>query len=86
MNSDRDIRIKRLHFRSWHRGCKETDLILGAYADHVLPTLQDSGLSVYESLLEEHDADIWNWISGRETCPNPEYDELITMLRDYRNF
>jgi len=29
MTADIDIRRKRLLFRSWHRGTKETDLLLG---------------------------------------------------------
>lgn len=31
-----EVRRKRLRFRSWHRGIKEMDLILGHFADRVL--------------------------------------------------
>ncbi|MBO6686593.1 MAG: succinate dehydrogenase assembly factor 2, partial [Parvibaculum sp.] len=30
---ERDIRVRKLKFRSWHRGMKEMDLILGHFAD-----------------------------------------------------
>ena len=86
MEPTRENRIKRLYFRSWHRGCKETDLILGAFADHKLPVLSTESLDIYEALLEEHDADIWNWLVGRETCPHPAYLPLLDELRGFRSF
>jgi len=70
--------LKRLRYRSWHRGCKETDLILGRFADDKLADLAPAQLSVYEKLLDENDADIWDWISGKE-APK-EYTELLGML------
>jgi antitoxin CptB len=33
MAETREIRIKRLRMRAWHRGIKEMDLILGGWAD-----------------------------------------------------
>ena len=60
-----DARLKRLRYRSWHRGCKETDLILGRFADGGLSTLPEPMLTVYEQLLDENDADIWDWIIGK---------------------
>lgn len=66
----REIRIKRLYYRSWHRGNKETDTLFGRFADEALPHLSDGELDVYEALLEEHDTDIWNWFSGQ--MPTPE--------------
>lgn len=68
LNSD-DLRRKRLKFRSWHRGWKETDLILGQFADQYLGCMSDSGLAVYEQLLEEDDAVIWAWVTGKESPP-----------------
>ena len=70
--------MKRLHYRSWHRGCKETDLVLGAFADRHLPTLSPELLALYEALLEEDDADIWAWLTGKN-APG-EYGELLGMM------
>ena len=33
------VRRKRLRYRSWHRGMKEMDLILGRFADRALATM-----------------------------------------------
>lgn len=65
----RSIRIKRLYYRSWHRGNKETDTLFGRFADSVLPELSDAELDVYEALLGEEDDDIWHWFSGQRSVP-----------------
>lgn len=75
-----DIRLKRLIYRSWHRGCKETDLVLGRFADHGLASLPPAMLEVYEALLDENDADIWNWLTGKTATPE-EYELLLAMLQ-----
>lgn len=68
--AERTIRIKRLYYRSWHRGCKETDLLFGRFADSILPDLSDRELDLYEALLEEHDGDIWHWFSEQAPLPD----------------
>ena len=64
-----ETRLKRLRYRSWHRGCKETDIILGNFADDRLETLELPLLDVYERLLDEDDANIWDWITGKSLKP-----------------
>lgn len=77
-----DNRLKRLRYRSWHRGCKETDIILGNFADDRLETLDSGLLAVYERLLDEDDVNIWDWISGK-TAPSEDYKPLIEMFKAY---
>jgi len=74
-----DIRRKRLLFRSWHRGTREADLILGSFAEANLATFDDTRLDRYEALLECPDADLFDWITGR-AAPPPEYDSDVTRL------
>ena len=76
---DSDIRRKRLLFRSWHRGTREADLILGSFAEANLAGFDDIRLDRYEALLECPDADLIDWITGR-TAPPPEYDTDVTQL------
>lgn len=74
-------RLKRLIYRSIHRGCKETDLIFAQFANSRLSQLEGATLDTYENLLEEADADIWQWlVSGGEPA---EYASLIAMLAEY---
>lgn len=77
-------RLKRLIFRSGHRGCKETDLILGQFAQNGLGGLPAGLLAAYERFLDENDVDIWNWLTGKETPADPDYEPLIALLKDYQ--
>jgi antitoxin CptB len=79
-----DIRIRRIRYRSWHRGCKETDVILGQFADKALHLLQTEGeLDLYESLLDEQDVDIWNWLTDKTSLQGGKYDQLKQTLQTF---
>lgn len=58
-------RLKRLHMRSWRRGMKEMDLILGHFADDRLAGLDRDQLAAYERLLSENDQDLYLWVTRR---------------------
>lgn len=75
-------RLKRLRYRSWHRGCKETDIVLGNFADARLYDLDNAALALYEQLLDEDDVDIWNWLTGKE-APKAQYIELLALLHSH---
>jgi antitoxin CptB len=63
-------RRKRLKFRSWHRGTREMDLLLGRFADQYLDDYTADDLNIYEDILEISDPDLYNWVSGREDIPD----------------
>ena len=60
-----EARLKRMRMRSWRRGTKEMDLILGPFADRELTGLSDAELQVYEAVLLENDQDLYPWITAR---------------------
>lgn len=64
-----EARLKRLAMRSWRRGTREMDLILGPFADARLAAMPAPALAQYEALLDENDHDLYGWISG--TLPVP---------------
>ena len=69
---------KRLKFRSWHRGTREMDLLMGTFADKHLPDFTEEQLQSYENALGYSDPDLYNWYSGREDIPaNVECDVLL---------
>jgi antitoxin CptB len=79
VTSSIEIRRKRLSFRSWHRGTRESDLILGRFADTHLAGFDEAQLDHYEALLDCPDADIFDLVSGR-VAPPPEHDHDVTRL------
>ena len=60
-----ETRLKRLRMRSWRRGIKEMDLILGGFADTDLAELGAGDLALYEALLSENDHDLYAWVTAR---------------------
>lgn len=75
-DESRDTRIRRLIYRSRYTGTKETDILLGRFADRHLAGLEESLLDEYEALIENSDPDLYMWISGRRPVP-PEWDGAI---------
>ncbi|MDO5648952.1 succinate dehydrogenase assembly factor 2 [Paracoccus sp. (in: a-proteobacteria)] len=65
MTESPEHRLKRLHMRSWRRGMKEMDLILGRFADDHLANLDAETLAIYEELLTENDQDLYLWVTAR---------------------
>jgi antitoxin CptB len=78
---DIGIRRKRLIYRSWHRGTREMDLILGRFADAHINEFTAEELDRYEEILTYSDPDLYNWVSGREAVPanlrTPVLDRLV---------
>jgi len=80
----REIRIKRLRIRSWHRGIKEMDLILGPFADTELAKLDAESLDLYDRMIEENDWDLYYWVTGAREMPDT-YAPLIRRLAVFHN-
>ena len=78
-----DNRLKRLRYRSCHRGCKETDIVLGHFADSAMKNLPLDQLDIYERLLDEDDANIWDWLTGKTTPETREYLPLLETLKGF---
>lgn len=78
--SERDNRRKRLIFRSWHRGTKEMDLILGTFADTHVPLFTEEELLSYERILECNDPDLYDWISGKTAPPANMVDGVFEKI------
>ena len=74
---------KRLIFRSWHRGTREMDLMMGRFADAHVPTFTEEDLNQYEEILSYSDPDLYNWISGREETPANLVSPVMEKLLNY---
>jgi antitoxin CptB len=70
MTETAEARLKRMAMRSWRRGTKEMDLILGPFADHHLGGLSEADLETYDRLLLENDQDLMACILGQSDPPD----------------
>jgi len=78
-----DLRRRKLLFRSWHRGMREMDLIMGGFADARIGQLSEGELTELERLIEVPDRDLLAWITGEVAVP-PDFDG--PLFRDMRDF
>jgi antitoxin CptB len=83
-----DERRRRMVFRAWHRGTRETDLILGRFADAHVVTFSDAELADFEAVLEMPDPNIFAWVTGVTPVPeeaaSPVLDRLIAFYKEAR--
>jgi antitoxin CptB len=79
MTETAEARLKRMRMRSWRRGTKEMDLILGPWADAHLDRLPEDRLALYDRLLAENDQDLLPWVLG-QTPPPPPLAPLIAEI------
>lgn len=77
-------RLKRLKIRSWRRGTREMDLILGAFFDAQGSDLTADELDLYETMLSENDHDLYAWIARRADTPS-QFGTLIDRIRTSRS-
>lgn len=75
---------KRLIFRSWHRGTKEMDLLLGSFADKYVPGFDEGELQLYDDILQLSDPDLYNWITGQEQAPANVESSVFEKLKNHR--
>ena len=79
-----EIQRRRLCFRSWHRGMKEVDLILGRFAERYLADFDAAQLDRFELLLEARDNDLYAWYAGTGEPPEELRTDVWQLLRAFR--
>ncbi|MBL8562682.1 MAG: succinate dehydrogenase assembly factor 2 [Gemmobacter sp.] len=77
-----EARLKRMRMRSWRRGTKEMDLVLGPFADARLAGLSEAELLTYDTILNENDQDLLPWVLGQVPAPEP----LAPLLAEIAGF
>ena len=79
-----DVVRKKLLIRSWRRGTKELDLILGQFSDKNLNKLKMPELNLYEQFLSNDDYLIYNWLFSKEDSPKI-FKSLIKRIQESMN-
>jgi antitoxin CptB len=80
--TNKEIIIKSLLYRSMHRGCKETDILLGKFASSKVKEFSDKQIEIYKDFIVEDDAMIYDWILQK----SPITDKYKSLIADIRKF
>lgn len=83
MPESQEARKKRLLYRCRHMGMRETDLLMGRFAEAHLDDFDASQLDDLERLLEEADHDLLNWILERESPPEREDTPVLRLIINF---
>jgi antitoxin CptB len=76
-----DLKIKKLVYKSTHRGTRELDMIFSHFAKHHLTSLSPEDLDAYELFLEESETNLSQWIFHSVDCPNSSYKNFIKVMK-----
>ena len=80
-----DDRRKKLLFRAWRRGVRETDLIVGRFADASIATFDAQELDDFERLIEVPNAELYAWVCGDTAVPENFDTAVLRQLVDFHN-
>ena len=78
---DKASRLKRLHFRAWHRGTREADMLIGGFFDRHHSAWTDAECDWFETLLEEDDVHIMAWAIGTQEVPERYQGPMMDAFR-----
>jgi len=76
-----DLRLKKLRWKS-RRGMKELDVLFEAFFEKHRQVLSEGGWPQLETLLEQEDDLLYDWISGRDLPDDPQLIDLINTITD----
>ena len=78
-----DERRRRLLYRSWHRGMREMDLVMGRFADATIADLTEAELAEFEALSDMPDPDLYAWVCGDLPIPEEVDRPLFRKIRAF---
>lgn len=79
----REKLIKKILYKSSYRGCKETDLIIGSYAQKHANNMADEELLRFAEILEFPDTDFYDWYTGKKEIPNDKNSAILQKLMKF---
>lgn len=78
---DSATRLRRLHFRAWHRGTREADYLIGGFFDRYHQSWSEDEVTWFETLIEEQDVDILGWAMGTIDTPDHFRGPMLDALK-----
>lgn len=64
-------------------GSNENDILFGGFADKYLDSLTPEQVDRFESLIQETDTDLFNWVTNKEDCPAHLDHDVMAMIRKF---
>ena len=77
-------RKKLLLYRSWHRGCKETDLLLGDFAKTHIDLLSEKELFEYERIVAMDDSALYHLLTSHNDDTNSDLVNKIIKFNQQK--
>ena len=77
------VRRRKLKFRSWHRGMREMDLIMGLFADACVEAMEPAELDEYERLMEVPDPELFACVLADDPPPADLDSPMLRRLRAF---
>jgi antitoxin CptB len=74
-------RLKRLHYRAWHRGTREADYMIGGFFDRDGAGWNDAQIAWFEALMDEDDVEIMAWALGTMPVPSHYAGDLMAAMQ-----
>jgi antitoxin CptB len=84
MSETRDARVKRLMWRSHHRGIREMDILMGGFASERLAMMDSAQLTEFEDIIDIPDQQLLAWVTGAEVPPEERNRGLLAELLNFR--
>ncbi|MEX2455208.1 MAG: succinate dehydrogenase assembly factor 2 [Rhodospirillaceae bacterium] len=75
---------RKLLFRSVRRGTKESDMVIGGFAEAHIGDLDGGQLDRFEALLDENDQDVLAWVIGMKPAPAAFDSDVLDMIRNFK--
>jgi len=81
---EKETLLKKLFYRSNHRGCKETDILLGKFFQAKIAEFSDVELQTYALFIDEDDMLIYDWILRKTETPR-EYVAVVEKIQKFHD-
>ncbi len=74
-------RLRRMRFRSWHRGTREADYMIGGFFDRYHTSWSEAEMAWFEALLDEDDVDVMAWALGTLDIPEAYRGSQMELMQ-----
>ncbi len=74
---------KKILYKATNRGWKETDILLGEFTKKNIESFSIDELKMLDNLLDEADAEIFEWVTNKKNPPKIFDNKIMRMLKQY---